>query len=69
MNPVTNLISKLLNWRHRHFVAGGNRFRERRLQFFIETLVREREYLTSDTDTVSSKIKCSCVALRMKSLP
>ena len=43
MNPVTNLISKFLNWRHRHFVAGGNRFRERRLRFFIETLVRERE--------------------------
>lgn len=43
MNPVAKLVRKLLAWRHRHFVAAGNPFRERRLQFFVNALVRERE--------------------------
>jgi SAM-dependent methyltransferase len=43
MNPVARLVRKLLSWRHRRFVVGGNSFRERRLCFFIETLVEEGE--------------------------
>jgi ubiquinone/menaquinone biosynthesis C-methylase UbiE len=43
MNSVAKFVQKLLRWRHRHFVAAGNPFRERRLRFFIEALVREGE--------------------------
>ena len=64
MNPIARLIGKLLSWRHRHFVAGGNRFRERRLQFFIEALVeREREYLMLGMAMGSLKISCSGLVL------
>jgi len=43
MNPVAKRVRKLLSWRHRRFVAGGNPFRECRLQFFVNTFVREGE--------------------------
>ena len=57
MNPIAKYMSRLLSWRHRHFVAGGNRFRERRLHFFIDRLIyREREFLTLDMDMVNLKI-------------
>jgi SAM-dependent methyltransferase len=37
------LARRLLSWRHRHFVVGGNAFRHRRLKFFVQALVREEE--------------------------
>jgi SAM-dependent methyltransferase len=43
MNPVARFISKLLSWRHQHFVAAGNPFRERRVQFFAQHIDHEGE--------------------------
>jgi SAM-dependent methyltransferase len=43
MNPVARLFHKLLVWRHRHFVATGNPFRERRLRFFLKHIDHEGE--------------------------
>ena len=44
MNPLAKFVGKLLSWRHRHFVAAGNTFRERRLRYFVEAVIeRERE--------------------------
>jgi SAM-dependent methyltransferase len=43
MNSVAKLIGKLLSWRHRRFVAGGNPFRERRIQSFAELIDHEGE--------------------------
>jgi SAM-dependent methyltransferase len=43
MNSVTRIVRRLLTWRHQHFVVAGNPFRDRRLRFFVQALVRDHE--------------------------
>ncbi len=43
MNPVSGLSGRLFDWRHRRFVALGNRFREQRVRFFVEQFVEDAE--------------------------
>jgi SAM-dependent methyltransferase len=45
MSVPTKIFKRILDWRHRVFIAGGNRFRKQRFIIFQELLLEENDLI------------------------
>lgn len=45
MKCIASVFKRVLDWRHRHFIVSGNRFRRNRWQFFADNLLADNDVI------------------------